>query len=137
MGLGKLVVTQRELGNQFVVDLYLKTGTCQPNIKSVGPLVQKDEYIYLQLFPTPLRVLGIRKVLSFLDTLIFILCCSLARLRIQLKLSVCLACKTVNIREEKMHLGHCMLFEFQKCNNAMEAKRNPCLVFGEEAVTTQ
>ncbi|GFW73651.1 hypothetical protein TNCV_1541061 [Trichonephila clavipes] len=30
-----------------------------------------------------------------------------------------------------------MLFEFQKENNAMEAKRNLCDVCGEEAVTAQ
>ncbi|GFW66043.1 HTH_48 domain-containing protein [Trichonephila clavipes] len=37
--------------------------------------------------------------------------------------------------EEKVHLRHCMLFEFQKVNNVTEAKRNLCTVFGEEAVT--
>ncbi|GFX83197.1 histone-lysine N-methyltransferase SETMAR [Trichonephila clavipes] len=39
------------------------------------------------------------------------------------------------MREEKVHLSPCMLFEFQKVNNAMETKENLWDVFGEEAIT--
>ncbi|GFS61963.1 hypothetical protein TNCV_2592541 [Trichonephila clavipes] len=39
--------------------------------------------------------------------------------------------------EGKVHFKHCMLFEFQKGNNTMEAKRNLFDVFGEVAVTAR
>ncbi|GFW19124.1 hypothetical protein TNCV_254511 [Trichonephila clavipes] len=39
--------------------------------------------------------------------------------------------------EAKMHLRHCMLFQLKKGNNAMEAKRNLCDVFEEEAATAR
>ncbi|GFY19193.1 HTH_48 domain-containing protein [Trichonephila clavipes] len=39
--------------------------------------------------------------------------------------------------EEKVQERHCMLFEFQKGNNAMKAKRNLCDVVETEAVTAR
>ncbi|GFX09606.1 hypothetical protein TNCV_2029721 [Trichonephila clavipes] len=39
--------------------------------------------------------------------------------------------------EEKVHLRHCMWFEFQKGNDVTKAKRNLCDVSGEEAVIVQ
>ncbi|GFV10470.1 histone-lysine N-methyltransferase SETMAR [Trichonephila clavipes] len=39
--------------------------------------------------------------------------------------------------EEKLHSGYCMLFEFQKGDNAMGAERNLCDMFGDAAETVR
>ncbi|GFW99842.1 hypothetical protein TNCV_3420711 [Trichonephila clavipes] len=39
--------------------------------------------------------------------------------------------------DEKVHLRHCVLFEFHEGNSTTEAKTNLCDVFGEEAVTAR
>ena len=39
--------------------------------------------------------------------------------------------------EENIHLRHCMMYDFQKGSNAVQARKNLCKMLGESVVTSR